>query len=74
MEKLFEHRSSTPWSWRSDSVAVGPKVPSSASRGPRWPPSTKELPQAPEMVLAPPEIQAKEIFVPGREALRPERS
>jgi len=58
MEKLFEHKSSAPWSAQSDcTVAIGPKVPRPdvEPRRAKFPPSSDELPLAPEEMPQPPD-------------------
>lgn len=58
MEKLFEHKSSAPWSAQSDcTVAIGPKVPRPdvQARRAKFPPAMDELPLAPEEMPQPPE-------------------
>lgn len=58
MEKLFEHKSSMPWSAQSDcTVAIGPKVPRPdvEQRRAKFPPSSEELPLAPEEMPQPPD-------------------
>ena len=76
MERLFEHKSSTPWSAQSEgAMAVGPKVPRPEveARRRRFPPSMEEMPLAPEEPVPPdcPRWKAPECVEPPRDRCPP---
>lgn len=57
LEHLFEHKSAIPWTANSDTVAAGPRLPSTGSTrgGARLPPSREGRPEA----LPPPEARVE---------------